>query len=116
MVLYMDDAIGEFVAALQHKQMWEQTLFGFMSDNGRFVHRLPNLPRRDYPQLPRFIAAGGPVYQPGAANNHPLKGGKFSDWEGLKLADTHTTLRAREWGRRRRHRRRRHREGSSAEK
>ena len=25
---------------------------------------------------------GGPVYLPGAANNHPLKGGKYSDWEG----------------------------------
>jgi arylsulfatase I/J len=58
MVLYMDDAVGEFVAALRRKQLWEETLFAFMSDNG------------------------GPVYQPGAANNHPLKGGKFSDWEG----------------------------------
>ena len=25
---------------------------------------------------------GGPIYRPGGANNHPLKGGKYSDWEG----------------------------------
>ena len=58
MVRYMDDAVGEFIGALQRKQMWAQTLFAFAADNG------------------------GPIYEPGAANNHPLKGGKFSDWEG----------------------------------
>ena len=57
MVLYLDDAVGELTQALVEKAMWESTLVAFSSDNG------------------------GPVYEPAAANNHPLKGGKFSDWE-----------------------------------
>merc|ERR1719158_585825 len=58
MTLYMDDVVGELVASLKSKGMWEDTLVVFTSDNG------------------------GPVYEPGAANNHPLKGGKYNDWEG----------------------------------
>jgi len=58
MAAYMDEAIGEMVKALQAKQMWDDTLLIFTSDNG------------------------GPIYSPGSSNNHPLKGGKYSDWEG----------------------------------
>jgi len=54
----MDEAIGEVVNAIKAKGMWDNTLVVFSSDNG------------------------GPVYEPGSANNHPLKGGKYSDWEG----------------------------------
>ena len=38
--------------------MWENAFVAFASDNG------------------------GPLYLPGSANNHPHKGGKYSDWEG----------------------------------
>merc|ERR1719503_232407 len=38
--------------------MWENTLLVFMADNG------------------------GPVYEPGGQSNYPLKGGKFSDFQG----------------------------------
>ncbi|CAE8591720.1 unnamed protein product [Polarella glacialis] len=58
MNLYMDEAIGEVVKALKATSMWEDTLVVFTSDNG------------------------GPIYVPGSANNYPLKGGKYSDWEG----------------------------------
>jgi len=58
MVLYMDDAVGEIVQALKAKQMWANTLVVFSSDNG------------------------GPIYDPSGANNYPLKGGKYSDFEG----------------------------------
>jgi len=58
MALYMDDAIGEVVHALKHKHMWENTLVLFTADNG------------------------GAIYEPGGGNNYPLKGGKYSDWEG----------------------------------
>merc|ERR1719401_3291638 len=58
MTLWMDEAIGAAVAALKKKGMWDDTLVIFTSDNG------------------------GPVYEPGSANNYPLKGGKYSDWEG----------------------------------
>lgn len=38
--------------------MWDTSLLIFLADNG------------------------GPVYEPGAASNFPLKGGKYSDWDG----------------------------------
>jgi len=58
MVLYMDTMVGNLVAALKDRSMYQDTLIVFMADNG------------------------GPVYEPGSGNNHPLKGGKYSDWEG----------------------------------
>jgi len=58
MTLYMDEAVADLVKALKAKGMWDNTLFVFTADNG------------------------GPIYEPGSANNHPLKGGKYSDWEG----------------------------------
>ena len=53
MTLYLDEVVGDLVRAYQAKQMWDNTLFVFMSDNG------------------------GPVYYPGAASNYPLRGGKY---------------------------------------
>eukprot|EP00931_Biecheleriopsis_adriatica_P007110 TRINITY_DN108425_c0_g1_i1.p1 TRINITY_DN108425_c0_g1~~TRINITY_DN108425_c0_g1_i1.p1 ORF type:complete len:684 (+),score=121.75 TRINITY_DN108425_c0_g1_i1:82-2133(+) len=58
MTLYLDDTVGELVKAMKAKGLWENTLVIFTSDNG------------------------GPIYEPGSANNYPLKGGKYSDWEG----------------------------------
>jgi len=58
MTMWMDEAIGEVAAALRTRGMWNNTLVVFSSDNG------------------------GPIYEPGSANNHPLKGGKYTDWEG----------------------------------
>lgn len=46
------------VSKLHERHMWDDTLLIVLSDNG------------------------GPVYIPGSANNYPLKGGKYSDWEG----------------------------------
>lgn len=58
MVHYMDDVVGELVDKLKAKHMWDDTLVVFFADNG------------------------GPIYRPGSANNHPLRGGKFSDFQG----------------------------------
>jgi len=58
MTLYLDDMVGKVVAALKAKHMYDDTLIVFTADNG------------------------GPIYEPGSANNWPLKGGKYSDWEG----------------------------------
>ena len=58
MVSYLDEVVGEIVDALGAKGMWDQTFVAFLSDNG------------------------GPLYLPGSANNWPLKGGKYADWEG----------------------------------
>jgi len=58
MTLYLDRAVGEMVAALKAKSMYEDTLIVFHADNG------------------------GPVYLPGSANNWPLKGSKYNDFEG----------------------------------
>ena len=69
MVLYMDDAVGEFVAALKKKQMWETTLFAFAADNGGPYNIFQNSPPCGSSHHPLV----GPIYEPGAANNHPLK-------------------------------------------
>ena len=58
MAYYMDDAVKTVVNAFKKKGLWDNTLVVFTSDNG------------------------GPTYAPGSANNWPLKGGKYSDWEG----------------------------------
>lgn len=56
MVNWIDGAIGRTVALLRERDMWSNTLWVFSSDNG------------------------GPIS--GGANNWPLRGGKFSNWEG----------------------------------
>lgn len=58
MTNYMDDTIKNLTDALKEKGMWENTLVVFTTDNG------------------------GPIYEPGAANNYPLRGGKYTDFEG----------------------------------
>ena len=55
MVKYMDDVIGNLTFALKKRGMWDNLLLVTTSDNG------------------------GPL---GSANNYPMKGGKFSDWQG----------------------------------
>ena len=55
MVNYLDDVVGNLTAALKEHGLWDNLLFVTSSDNG------------------------GPI---GSANNYPMKGGKFSDWQG----------------------------------
>eukprot|EP00438_Fugacium_kawagutii_P035354 Skav207503 [mRNA] locus=scaffold334:334377:335510:- [translate_table: standard] len=54
----MDDTIKNLTEAFKDKGMWENTLVVFTTDNG------------------------GPIYEPGSSNNYPLRGGKYSDFEG----------------------------------
>lgn len=58
MTKYMDDTIKNLTEAFKAKGMWNNTLVVFTTDNG------------------------GPIYEPGSANNYPLRGGKYSDFEG----------------------------------
>jgi len=58
MTHYLDDTIKNLTDALKEKGMWDNTLMVFTTDNG------------------------GPIYEPGSANNYPLRGSKFSDFEG----------------------------------
>ena len=58
MVNYLDDVVGEIVKALKDKGLWENLLFVSSSDNG------------------------GPVRKGYGGNNFPLKGGKWTDWQG----------------------------------
>ncbi|KAG7374800.1 twin-arginine translocation pathway signal protein [Nitzschia inconspicua] len=59
MVKVLDDIIGTLVDRLKDRGMWDNTLLIFTSDNG------------------------GPVNpEESAATNHPLRGCKYSDWEG----------------------------------
>jgi len=60
MVNYMDDELAQVVDLLKSTGMWENTLFVFHSDNGGEI-------------MAAGICGG---------NNWPLRGGKFSNWEG----------------------------------
>ncbi|CAE7236787.1 Arsb, partial [Symbiodinium sp. KB8] len=57
-LLYSDLVMGKLVDALKEKGMYEDTLVVYISDNGGGTH----------------LRAG--------ANNYPLKGGRFNEWEG----------------------------------
>jgi len=60
MVNHLDDMIGAVVTSLKSRDLFNNSLIVFSSDNG------------------------GPIYQNGSAgaNNWPLRGGKMSNWEG----------------------------------
>ena len=58
MVNYLDDVIGEIVDKLKQTGLWNNLLFVASSDNG------------------------GPERYGFGANNYPLKGGKWTDWQG----------------------------------
>ena len=55
MVACFDDVLAELVASFKSKALWAETLMVMSTDNG------------------------GPIFA--GANNYPLRGGKYSDWE-----------------------------------
>ena len=59
MVMLMDEVVGDVASALKARGMWDSTLMIFSSDNGGPVRLAEN-----------------------AANNWPLRGGKYSQFEG----------------------------------
>lgn len=59
MLSLTDSKIGALVGALKERGLWNDTLMTFMADNGGSVTLTEN-----------------------AANNWPLRGGKYSPWEG----------------------------------
>ena len=59
MVGYLDESIGNVTAYLKSSGLWDETLIVLTSDNGG----------------PLDLAESG-------ANSHPLRGGKYSDFEG----------------------------------
>lgn len=84
MTLFLDEAVADVVNGFKTNgkaNMWENTLLVFLADNG------------------------GPVYYPGGASNFPLRGGKYSDWDGgvrtaafLSGGAIHAGRRGTSWG------------------
>ena len=72
MTHYVDEAIGNVTRALQAAGLWETTLLVISSDNGGPV----------YCGGPNWSCVHGDTALSGGANNHPLRGGKVSNWEG----------------------------------
>ena len=60
MLAFVDQTVGNLSTALRRAGMWENTLFIWTNDNGAPV------------------TVGG--------SNHPLRGGKGSNWEGSYAA------------------------------
>jgi len=65
MVTAMDDAVGQVVASLEEAGLYQDSVILFFSDNGGPVKGWPPGHDTSY-----------------AANNWPLRGGKYSLWEG----------------------------------
>eukprot|EP01121_Diplochlamys_sp_Union-15-3_P015578 TRINITY_DN5184_c0_g1_i3.p1 TRINITY_DN5184_c0_g1~~TRINITY_DN5184_c0_g1_i3.p1 ORF type:complete len:309 (-),score=51.98 TRINITY_DN5184_c0_g1_i3:78-1004(-) len=59
MMSSLDDAVGNITAKLLEKNMWDNTIFIFTTDNGADFSEYSN-----------------------AGNNAPLRGGKFTHWQG----------------------------------
>ena len=91
MVAVLDDAVRNITGALKDTGLWDNTLLIFQSDNGGPVYNA-NFKRTGTcpsPERPGMTGPGGrPPYSTtcldfgGAANNHPLRGGKETAFEG----------------------------------
>lgn len=75
MIAYLDDALRTIVRALQRVDRWENTLLVFTTDNGGVVKT---------PERCVLDPGSGSVCFNGeaGANNFPLRGGKYTMWEG----------------------------------
>ncbi|KAL3933653.1 MAG: hypothetical protein SGPRY_000195 [Prymnesium sp.] len=75
MVRYLDDQLAAVTNAMRRRGMWEDTLMIFTSDNGGFVNS---------PLGPCSPSARGTTCFNGesGASNWPLRGGKYSMFEG----------------------------------
>lgn len=71
MVNLMDQYVGEVVAVLKEKKMFDNTFILMLSDNGGPIYFNSS---RGVPGAKTSVSGG--------ANNYPLKGGKFGNWEG----------------------------------
>jgi len=85
MVNFLDDQIANITTQFKDKGMWENTLMVLMSDNGGFV--------KNYNGGCQNMPYGGPSGEDSdhgtacyngeaGANNWPLRGGKYSQYEG----------------------------------
>jgi len=71
MMTSLDDAVGNITAKLKEKKMWDNTVFIFTADNGAALTE------------DDVVNNGG--------NNYPLRGGKFTYWQGGVRASSFIT-------------------------
>eukprot|EP01052_Picozoa_sp_SAG31_P049614 SAG31_NODE_10946_length_1080_cov_0.831804_1_plen_86_part_10 len=83
--------MGNLTDSLKESGLWEETLLVFQSDNGGPIYDDNWGTDPNCPSVVRPGMTGPNGRQPfkstcldlgGAASNHPLKGGKFSNFEG----------------------------------
>ena len=75
-IAFLDDQLANITGMLKARRMWETTLMALTTDNGGYTKALG-------PCSP-FDPVRGQTCMSGeaGANNYPLKGGKYSLWEG----------------------------------
>ena len=92
MVSVLDDQLANITGTMRQLGMWENTLMVFTSDNGGYVHgphgpcntTLPSSDGRNEEERPSSDVGHGTTCFNGEAgpNNWPLRGGKYSGFEG----------------------------------
>mmetsp|Transcript_1282 Transcript_1282/g.3170 ORF Transcript_1282/g.3170 Transcript_1282/m.3170 type:complete len:578 (-) Transcript_1282:251-1984(-) len=85
MVAYLDDQLANVTGTMRRLGMWENTLMIFTSDNGGFVKApLGGCVNPNLPPSPSSDRTHGTACFNGeaGANNWPLRGGKYSMFEG----------------------------------
>eukprot|EP00965_Chrysotila_dentata_P100669 3326469-Pleurochrysis_carterae.AAC.2 len=86
MISMVDDIIGDVTQALKQKGMWKNTLMIFTSDNGGFVDRdhacAPEVTFSNDMLVRESSKFGTTCLVETGGNNWPLRGGKYSLFEG----------------------------------
>lgn len=78
MISHLDDIVGDIATSLKATGLWENTLFVLSSDNGGFVKAAKPCINDTRFQSSTTVCLNGEA----GANNYPLKGGKYSFFEG----------------------------------
>ena len=75
-IQFLDDQIGNLTAAFKSRGLWSNTLMILHADNGGYTKTLGPCSSED-PVMGITCTSGE-----AGANNHPLRGGKYSFFEG----------------------------------
>lgn len=82
-----DDCVGNLTTLLKARRMWNDTLMVMTSDKYALLSASAASPAHQISSLTAVLwCSGGPMYSNNAANNFPLRGYKFTSFEGTRVS------------------------------